>query len=74
MRPQSDRELSPQCDLTAVSTYKELVISDEELIGLDEFALLSENAAQAGVSGPLPTVQRIERQPAPARVSGPRWV
>ena len=69
LRPQSDRELSPQCDLTAVSTYKELVISDDALIGLDEFALLSENAAQAGVSGPLPTVQRIERGP----ISAVRW-
>ena len=45
------------------------MISDEELIGLDEFALLSENAAQAGVSGPLPTVERIERGP----ISAVRW-
>jgi esterase len=35
-------------------------ISDDELVGLTEFALLPENAEQAGVSGPLPTVQRID--------------
>ena len=45
------------------------VISDDELIGLDEFALLPENAAQAGVNGPLPRVARIERGP----VSAIRW-
>ncbi|WP_179466660.1 alpha/beta fold hydrolase [Mycolicibacterium vinylchloridicum] len=45
------------------------VISDEQLIGLDEFALLPENAAQAGVSDSLPTVERIERGP----VSAVRW-
>lgn len=35
-------------------------ISDDDLLGLDEFALLPENAEQAGVSGPLPAVQRLE--------------
>jgi esterase len=35
-------------------------ISDDELLGLSEFALLPENAEQAGVTGPLPTVRRIE--------------
>ncbi|MGY4708436.1 alpha/beta fold hydrolase [Mycolicibacterium sp. CBM1] len=44
-------------------------ISDDELLGLDEFALLPENAAQAGVSGPLPAVERIEREP----ISAIRW-
>ena len=45
------------------------MISDDELIGLDEFALLPENAAQAGVDGPLPSVARIERGP----ISALRW-
>jgi pimeloyl-ACP methyl ester carboxylesterase len=35
------------------------VVSDDELLGLDEFALLPENAAQIGASGPLPSVTRI---------------
>ncbi len=35
-------------------------ISDDDLVGLSEFALLPENAEQAGVSGPLPTVRRVE--------------
>jgi pimeloyl-ACP methyl ester carboxylesterase len=35
-------------------------ISDDELSGLDEFALLPENAAQLRVTGPLPAVERIE--------------
>jgi pimeloyl-ACP methyl ester carboxylesterase len=34
--------------------------SDDELVGLSEFALLHENAEQAGVAGPLPRVQRID--------------
>jgi esterase len=34
--------------------------SDDELVGLSEFALLPENAEQAGVTGPLPHVQRID--------------
>jgi len=45
------------------------MISDDELCRLDEFALLSENAAQAGLAGDLPTVQRI----GPGPISGLRW-
>lgn len=33
--------------------------SDDELAGLDEFALLPENAEQIGATGPLPSVERI---------------
>jgi pimeloyl-ACP methyl ester carboxylesterase len=36
------------------------VVSDDDLIGLDEFALLNENAEQIGATGPLPTVRRVE--------------
>ena len=36
------------------------VISDDELLTLDEFGLLPENAEQAGVSGPLPPVHRVD--------------
>lgn len=36
---------------------------------MDEFAYLPENAAQAGVGGPLPGVERIERGP----ISALRW-
>ena len=35
-------------------------ISDDELVGLSEFALLPENAEQAGVEGTVPQVQRID--------------
>jgi pimeloyl-ACP methyl ester carboxylesterase len=35
-------------------------ISDDDLVGLSEFALLPENAEQAGVDGPLPPVQRVD--------------
>jgi pimeloyl-ACP methyl ester carboxylesterase len=35
-------------------------ISDEDLLNLDEFALLPENAEQIGHTGPLPTVTRID--------------
>jgi pimeloyl-ACP methyl ester carboxylesterase len=45
------------------------VIADDALAGLDEFALLSENAAQAGVSSALPSVVRVERGP----ISALRW-
>ncbi|OBJ99941.1 hydrolase [Mycolicibacterium conceptionense] len=38
-------------------------ISDDELLTLDEFALLPENAEQIGASGPLPAVERIEQGP-----------
>jgi pimeloyl-ACP methyl ester carboxylesterase len=36
---------------------------------VDEFAYLPENAAQAGMTGPLPEVQRLERGP----ISALRW-
>jgi pimeloyl-ACP methyl ester carboxylesterase len=45
------------------------VISDDELFALDEFALLGENAAQAGYADPLPAVERVERGP----ISALRW-
>ncbi|MET0455884.1 MAG: alpha/beta hydrolase [Mycobacterium sp.] len=35
-------------------------VSDDELLGLDEFALLPENAEQIGATGPLPPVERVE--------------
>ena len=35
-------------------------ISEDELAGLSEFSLLSENAEQAGVAGPLPDVKRVD--------------
>ncbi|MGA9491389.1 MAG: alpha/beta hydrolase [Mycobacterium sp.] len=35
-------------------------ISDDDLVGLSEFALLPENAEQAGVTDPLPAVRRVE--------------
>jgi pimeloyl-ACP methyl ester carboxylesterase len=41
------------------------VVSDDELAGLDEFALLGENAEQAGVDS-VPAVTRIERGPVSA--------
>ncbi|WP_428339831.1 alpha/beta fold hydrolase [Mycobacterium sp.] len=44
-------------------------ISDDDLVGLSEFGLLSENAEQAGVTGPLPSVRRVEV----GRVSALQW-
>ncbi|MUL67045.1 alpha/beta hydrolase [Mycobacterium sp. CBMA 234] len=38
-------------------------ISDDDLLTLDEFALLPENAEQIGAVGPLPTVSRIDDGP-----------
>ncbi len=35
-------------------------MSDEDLLALGEFDLLPENAEQAGISGPLPPVHRVE--------------
>ncbi|HXO11398.1 MAG TPA: alpha/beta fold hydrolase, partial [Mycobacterium sp.] len=35
-------------------------ISDDDLLGLSEFGLLAENAEQAGATGPLPAVHRID--------------
>jgi pimeloyl-ACP methyl ester carboxylesterase len=36
------------------------VVNDDELLGLDEFGLLPENAEQIGVTGPLPPVSRLD--------------
>jgi esterase len=44
-------------------------ISDDEPVGLSEFALLQENAEQAGVEGPLPHAQRIDT----GSISALRW-
>lgn len=35
------------------------MVNDDELAGLDEFALLPENAEQIGTTGPLPQVERL---------------
>lgn len=48
-------------------------ISEDELVGLSEFALLAENAEQAGAAGPLPDVERVERGAAETRISALRW-
>ena len=45
------------------------MVSDKDLIGLDEFALLGENAEQIGATGPLPTVARIDSGP----ISALKW-
>jgi pimeloyl-ACP methyl ester carboxylesterase len=37
--------------------------NDDDLAALPEFALLNENAEQTGVTGPSPTVERIDRGP-----------
>ena len=39
------------------------MVNDDDLVGLDEFGLLHENAAQIGATGALPPVQRIEDGP-----------
>ena len=44
-------------------------ISDDELLGLDEFALLPENAEQIGATGPLPAVTRVDSGP----ISALKW-
>lgn len=44
-------------------------INDDDLLGLDEFALLAENAEQIGATGPLPPVERLESGP----VSALKW-
>jgi len=64
-----DRDFTPKHDLGALSRYIDTVISDDELLSLDEFALLGENAAQAGFTGPLPAVTRLDRGP----ISALRW-
>lgn len=43
--------------------------TDDELAGLSEFALLPENAVQAGVAGPLPAVRRLDA----GGISALRW-
>lgn len=48
-------------------------ISDDELIGLSEFALLAENAEQAGVGGPLPDVERVNVSRGETKISALRW-
>jgi len=44
-------------------------IADDELAGVDEFALLPENAEQIGHTGPLPTVTRVDS----GDISGLKW-
>jgi esterase len=48
-------------------------ISEDVLAGLSEFSLLSENAEQAGVTGPLPDVERVEAGTGEGRISALRW-
>jgi esterase len=48
-------------------------ISEDALTGLSEFSLLSENAEQAGVTGPLPDVERVEAGTGEDRISALRW-
>jgi esterase len=48
-------------------------ISDDELTGLSEFALLAENAEQAGATGPLPEVERVGAGIGERRISALRW-
>ena len=45
------------------------MISDDELLTIDEFGLLPENAEQIGATGPLPPVARIESGP----ISALKW-
>ncbi len=60
----------PGFSLDVVELYTTTMdVSDEDLAGQDEFALLAENAAQAGVPGRLPAVQRIEH----GAISALRW-
>jgi pimeloyl-ACP methyl ester carboxylesterase len=48
-------------------------ISEDALAELSEFSLLSENAEQAGVTGPLPEVERVETDTEHGRISALRW-
>jgi esterase len=48
-------------------------ISEDELAELSEFSLLSENAEQVGVAGPLPDVERVEADTPNGRISALRW-
>ncbi|WP_395309250.1 alpha/beta hydrolase [Mycobacterium sp. AMU20-3851] len=46
-----------------------MAFSDDELLDLDEFALLQENAEQLGLTGPLPTARRLDLGP----ISAIKW-
>jgi esterase len=46
---------------------------DYELASLSEFALLGENAKQAGIDGALPPVERIESAAGDSLISAVRW-
>jgi esterase len=48
-------------------------IPEDELAGITEFSLLSENAEQAGVAGPLPRVERVAAGSGDREVSALRW-
>jgi pimeloyl-ACP methyl ester carboxylesterase len=48
-------------------------IPEDELAGITEFSLLSENAEQAGVAGPLPHVERVAAGSGDREVSALRW-
>lgn len=48
-------------------------VSEDWLAELSEFGLLHENAEQAGVSGPLPDVQRVESGTGDGKISALRW-
>jgi pimeloyl-ACP methyl ester carboxylesterase len=48
-------------------------IPEDELSGVTEFSLLSENAEQAGVAGALPHVERLTAGAADREVSALRW-
>jgi esterase len=49
------------------------ISDDDELARLSEFALLRENAEQAGLTGPLPTVQRVDTDAGSGAISALRW-
>lgn len=48
-------------------------VSEDWLAELSEFGLLHENAEQAGVSGPLPDVQRVDSGTGDGKISALRW-
>ncbi len=48
-------------------------ITDDDPAGLSEFDLLPENAEQAGVTGPLPPVRRVEADTADGVISALLW-
>src|SRR6201995_4598771 len=45
------------------------MVTDDELLNLDEFGLLTENAEQIGATAPLPAVARVES----SGVSALKW-